>query len=89
MDLILNTSNFYIHKTLNPFFVTFEASKLDKFKYFNSEQNENIEFILVTLLVSKLFNPIISFNFLHSKNICSILVTFEVSKLDKFKYYNS
>ena len=43
----------------------------------------------VTFWVSNEFNPFISFNFLHWLNKPSILVTFEVLKLDKSKDCNS
>ena len=61
---------------------TFEVSKLDTSNSSSSLHLWNIEFILITLLVSNLFIPINLLSLKHSLNINSILRTFEVSKLD-------
>ena len=64
-------------------FVTHDVSKLDKSINSNSLQHWNIPSILVTLLVTNLFIPFISFNTVHLLKMHLILVTLEVSKLDK------
>ena len=58
-------------------------------KYYNSVHLLNISDISVTLLVTNLSIPLISFNLLHSENIRFISITFEVSKFDKSKHSNS
>ena len=48
-----------------------------------------MQFIFVTLAELNLLIPLISFKFLQSKNIPSMLLTLKVLKLDKSKYSNS
>ena len=67
--------------------IVFEVSNLDKFKY--SKLLHDIAFIELTLLVSNSLNPFIFFNLLHSLNINSKLVAFEVLNPDKSKLCNS
>ena len=79
--------NFLQPANIPSILLTFEVSKLDKSKYSNSLHKQNIPFIIFTLFVRNVFENFISFKLVQLQNIASILITFEVSKLDKSKYF--